>query len=451
MPRNTYAEKKANYPEFKQGYPEFKTGSQLVEYGNTAEQRGFGGGGSYFSKLKQNFGENLIAYLPVDDLQGTVLDEKINNWDATIANVTLQQDGYRGKSGLFGTTSYGNGNTIGANMNLNEGSIILWIKKIKESWYNDGDYIFNLSSATDYIRLKTAATADRQIIAEQKRGTTYKNNYFECPYSDSWIQLAVTWSTTLNRTDIYFNGALYYDAFAGVTSIGSSIETINRLSIGSASSTSASSSLDGNLCHIALINRYATIDEIRTLNGLNQIIFDGDSRTIGKNWPLAAISPNVVIPRNVAKSGATVQDRIDNAPTNVDAKIIAGKRNMSVIFAGTNSQALTDEQIYNQLKSYCLARRTAGFSKIAVCTEIDSQDATHISNNWPTKYLALNTRLRNGYTEFADYLIDLGSNVNLQNSLNTTYFNADKLHLTVLGQLEVGKTAQPIINQMINS
>lgn len=45
MPRNTYSEKKANYPEFKQGYPEFKTGSQLGEYGNNAEQRGFGGGG----------------------------------------------------------------------------------------------------------------------------------------------------------------------------------------------------------------------------------------------------------------------------------------------------------------------------------------------------------------------------------------------------------------------
>lgn len=45
MPKNIYPEKKANYPEFKQGYPEFKTGWQLFEYGNNAEQRGFGGGG----------------------------------------------------------------------------------------------------------------------------------------------------------------------------------------------------------------------------------------------------------------------------------------------------------------------------------------------------------------------------------------------------------------------
>jgi lysophospholipase L1-like esterase len=138
---------------------------------------------------------------------------------------------------------------------------------------------------------------------------------------------------------------------------------------------------------------------------------------------------------NSGVSGQTVSDFSANAATEIDSNYRSAlRRNVCVVWGGVNdaNAGASAATIYDRLKTYWAARRAAGF-KIVACTEIDAQDAGRNAVGWhSTLWPALNTLIKSDATLY-DSLVDLGADSRLQNALDTTYFNADKVHLTDTG------------------
>jgi hypothetical protein len=205
------------------------------------------------------------------------------------------------------------------------------------------------------------------------------------------------------------------------------------------------------ISRFVLLDKETTEAELYSLLNMDQVIFEGDSRSETKGWNLTALGTNLnwVAPRNPASSGASFAVINARAAT-VDSKIRTGKKNILVFWAGVNNSGNTAEQIHTYISDYCSARRAAGHM-VAVCTEIDAQDASRNTNGWHAKYLDLNTLIRNNYSSYADALIDLGANAALQNALDTTYYTTDKVHLDQPGCQVVASIAAPILDTLLNS
>jgi hypothetical protein len=135
---------------------------------------------------------------------------------------------------------------------------------------------------------------------------------------------------------------------------------------------------------------------------------------------------------NVAVSGSGLLELIAGIPTNIQPLYRSGNL-ADVVLCGVNNHTTPMATVYNNISSYCSQVRALGF-KVVVCTEIDAQDAPRITSGWSTNYLTLNTSIRAGYLGFADAMVDLGADVRFQNALNTTYYSADKVHLSATGQ-----------------
>jgi lysophospholipase L1-like esterase len=98
------------------------------------------------------------------------------------------------------------------------------------------------------------------------------------------------------------------------------------------------------------------------------------------------------------------------------------------------------------LIKYCNSRRKRGF-KVAVMTCLPTQ-VTGIYAGFESDRLIVNDYVRENYLSFADKLIDVAADVRLQTPTDTTYFNADKLHLNSVGYQVVADICVPIIATM---
>jgi len=266
-------------------------------------------------------------------------------------------------------------------------------------------------------------------------------------FSD-WIEIWVSWSYSDGKFYVYSNGLVHeWDKWAAVNfPLSLTGAWVGDLGSGYANIGIFSSSWKGLISHVRLLNRPVTPDEVRSLNPYPVILFDGDSRTGGKPYPFEAFGQSEKTWygfKHLGTSGAGLELLTSDAPTNVDP-VRNGSDSICVIWAGVNNSGATAEDIHDLIESYCLARKAAGW-KVLVCTEIDAQDAGRLANNWPTKYLELNTLLRADYTTFADGLADLGANANLQDATNTTYFSVDKVHLTNAGYTVVAGIVGPAL------
>lgn len=409
------------------------------------------GGAGYYSKLRQVFKTNLLAYFPLNEPSGNDINEKVAARNGTSANLTRNAVGYKGSASTWGATSYANIYTAASQLNVNEGSIMLWVKMSKILWAN----------ATTYkiVDLRWTGVLDELIISKHgatkalrvgiTRNGVSKYEDLSCPYNDNWMNICFTWSTVANKIVGYINGVKFWENY-NTTAIGTHSGAALRSDLsglGSGYGTQAENSFIGDICHTALLTKAATETELQALLNFDQIIFVGDSRTAYKTWPVAAITDNIVSPRNAGVAGYTLVDMLNTTVPAISSKIRPGKRNVIIIWGGVNDSAANAATIYSRLSKLATACKNLG-AEVYCCTEIDGQDATRLTNSWPTKYLELNVLIKNNYS-FCDGLIDLGSNVNLQNANNTTYF-VDKLHLTLEGYIEVANTAAPVINQIFS-
>lgn len=90
--------------------------------------------------------------------------------------------------------------------------------------------------------------------------------------------------------------------------------------------------------------------------------------------------------------------------------------------------------------TYFSARATAGWAsngcKLVACTVIPRVDSTAPKNAIRDDF---NAWLRTNYSTYATHLVDLAADSRLQDTSNTTYFDADGVHLTAAGYAVVAE------------
>jgi len=184
------------------------------------------------------------------------------------------------------------------------------------------------------------------------------------------------------------------------------------------------------------------------------IAFEGDSLSTADNltyplflcWPsqmsgLADIPPNS---DSIATSGDTAQNMAADT-TEFDALIAANQDteySIGLIWAGTNDikTGSTTLATTNALDSW-IANAKAGGSIAIACTAIARGE---FDAGQEQQRLDLNTYIRN--TLDADFVVDLASLTELSDFNNTTYFIADKTHLTEAGE---GVVAQAVLDLLV--
>jgi len=118
-------------------------------------------------------------------------------------------------------------------------------------------------------------------------------------------------------------------------------------------------------------------------------------------------------------------------------------RNILVVWAGAADIILystTPAQAFSYLEEYCKNRRRAGW-KVIVSTMISAVDNDANKNTY-------NGYIRTNWPTFADGLADIAAEANLGADgayANTTYFNADGIHLTDTGTQLVAPIVQAAI------
>src|SRR3982751_2269663 len=187
-------------------------------------------------------------------------------------------------------------------------------------------------------------------------------------------------------------------------------------------------------------------------------IFDGDSLTAGvgssggNTYPAQFIAsiPGVNFSINDGVGGATLINMNNDAPSTIDNQIYALRApTYLMIWGGTNDMYVTGggytpAQTYDHLKTYIAARRATGkYTKIVVLTSIPREDP---SNNTADRF-AYNDLIRAGMQPGGD-LLAIGADIlcDLQtlsmfnsaaDASDTTYYDADKVHLNNTGYAQV--------------
>lgn len=107
-------------------------------------------------------------------------------------------------------------------------------------------------------------------------------------------------------------------------------------------------------------------------------------------------------------------------------------------------------QALAHIQGACQAAKSRGF-KVVVCTEIPwASDG--LCGGFNAQRLSVNTSIRSAVTNgWADAVVDLAANTNLQTPSNATYFNADFIHLVDAGYVEVVNNATNGIWTQLNA
>jgi len=146
--------------------------------------------------------------------------------------------------------------------------------------------------------------------------------------------------------------------------------------------------------------------------------------------------------------GGSMFATLESRAAALDATISTHALNVLTVWCGTNETTFPGNATttHDSLRSYCLARRAAGWDKIIVATAMARTDQPNEA--WRGAY---NTLIRNNYTTYADGLIDVAANANLgtEFAYNNSYFHTDHIHLSATGCTEMAAIAAPVIAAVI--
>lgn len=307
----------------------------------------------YWQRVKNLFGSNLLAYWTLDELSGTVANDRSGNGrNGAYANVTLGQPGLatsRPSASFNGTSSRVNiySTSLRDAFSGEEGFMSIFIKpfeaatfgvnkRLLQFYCSNGDAVyFNVEGATRSVRVSHYSNV----------GATFKFVEFIVDTNTRAMNLTATWSKSQNKLNFAVNGVqMGYDvtglaAFVGT--LDSSFTMIGALSAGSTFWKGwASDALVGN--------RFITRQEMKNIFQLSdlgrnpiKISFLGDSITdnvlipqVPDWWQTACVSlaRGYALPTLHAVSGKGVMDGMDAqvaAAANDNADII-------IIELGTN-------------------------------------------------------------------------------------------------------------------
>jgi hypothetical protein len=182
-----------------------------------------------------------------------------------------------------------------------------------------------------------------------------------------------------------------------------------------------------------------------------QIVFDGDSLSTYDKYPtqLMALLGAGWSYQDVAVPGQDTDMLNADAAMQVDP-LWDGSQPLNVVcvWCGTNNGAYLGSATYDAIRSYCLARRAAGF-KTVVFTILPRSDTFAPGDEvlWRAGRLVFNGLLRTNWTGFADGLADVAadSRIGDDGDSEDTAFYVDKVHLTTAGYAIVAGLAQAAV------
>jgi lysophospholipase L1-like esterase len=192
------------------------------------------------------------------------------------------------------------------------------------------------------------------------------------------------------------------------------------------------------------------------------IVFDGDSLTegfmleSGESYPAQAMRqlPDGIPWENVAVSGQVWPDMLADVEAEVDPLFSKTNAfNIVVAWASANDLAAgyTAQEIYENARGYCLARKDRGFTAV-ICTMYPLEPKDY-DPGYEERRLEYNQLLRDHWREFADELTDLAADERIGDASldeRSTYF-IDIVHLNEAGYAviadAVAATLRPLIEQ----
>lgn len=183
------------------------------------------------------------------------------------------------------------------------------------------------------------------------------------------------------------------------------------------------------------------------------LVVEGDSlsaentagqATNGNYWPnqLAwkyAANGQMVSITNCAVSGEQLQTMVTQGAAQVDAAFDSRKSRMYVVlWAGTNDIAAggrTAAQVWTDMQTWVTARRAAAASASTTIKVIGISMLPRGNFTAPqaTERNSFNVSFLASGTTVFDAIVDTTADSRLQNSGDTTYFNADTIHLNNTG------------------
>lgn len=220
----------------------------------------------------------------------------------------------------------------------------------------------------------------------------------------------------------------------------------------------------------------------------NWLVFDGDSLTAGSGSSTGIDGDGTVggaasvmsypgqlqtllgagwTRTNFAVGGSTVMnsvngvayDLIEDGYKTVDLAFDTTKViNFCLVWIGSNDLAhgsddATATTTYDRVSAYCKAKQLMGFRVITFT--VLPRDATTIVGGdeaaFNVQRALFNTSVRSGYTSWADGLVDVAADSRIGDDgddLDTTYYDADKVHLNDTGYAIVAGLAKTVVQAL---
>lgn len=192
-----------------------------------------------------------------------------------------------------------------------------------------------------------------------------------------------------------------------------------------------------------------------------QVIFDGNSMTLGNTLPQGAVNfpdqtiallARPVLEQNLGRSGKTIADMNADAAARIDPLIEKSRpANVVVCWEGTNylRNGATAAQTITQLSTYCAARKAAGF-KVVLLTILPCSYAG-TPGSFEADRRTVNTSLRANWATYADALSDVAADARIGDAgdeTDTAYYQ-DLLHMTQAGYAVVAGITKRAIEVLL--
>lgn len=387
-----------------------------------------------------------LAIYPMNETSGTSLADLKGGTAATANNLTLANLSYEtvsmGKSALYnGSTSYVQlpaSSLNSAGFSAATGTISMWIH-LNELWSVSDQRVFLTLGGSVNNQFLLQKTAANTIGFAAGYGGTF--NSTTVAYAEWGLtNIILTWDRPAQQMKCYANNV----------QIGSTV-TLNGTWSGTLADAwsvigkyNSGLNWPGWIGWFTLFNRVVSADERAVLRATipqaYQVICDGNSLTVG--FPLTALNayPTIMSAAlgqvwkvtNLGVSGQTTADMIADAATQVDVLYSSSfAKNVVVCWEGTNSIwfGANATTTYNDIVSYCTGRRAAGF-KVVVCNILPRTPFDGTQEGYRT---TVNSNIASNWATFADARVDVAGDSRLSNAANTTYYQADGIHLTDAG------------------
>jgi lysophospholipase L1-like esterase len=182
----------------------------------------------------------------------------------------------------------------------------------------------------------------------------------------------------------------------------------------------------------------------------NGYVCEGDSHTTGWNgvlgYPTHLATLTGLGITNVATAGDALYQIDASYATNVAPSFNAGNRDTLIVIGGDEDfiDGRTVAQAQASIQSISSKARATGFH--VVVAPIMAVGAASWTGTMEAKRQEYNTWLRANWSTFADAITDHAADARLSDPNNTTYFQADKMHLTAAGYTIMARYAKAASN-----